>query len=77
MIFETGGRTETKEPSPCLSPSLCLNPCYNIWHKELDRVKSESILNKVMHFLVHVTLLIMMWADGVMPLAYLNILVFE
>ncbi len=51
-------------------------------------MKSESILNKVMHFLVHngfsftvaviclvhVTLLIMMWADGVMPLAYLNIL---
>ena len=40
-------------------------------------MKSESVLNKVMHFLVHVTLLIMMWADGVMPLAYLNILVFE
>ena len=40
-------------------------------------MKSESVLNKVMHFPVHVTLLIMMWADGVMPLAYLNILVFE
>ncbi|MBR4574145.1 MAG: diguanylate cyclase [Lachnospiraceae bacterium] len=51
-------------------------------------MKTESVVNKMMHFLVHngfsftvavmclvhVSLLIIMWADGVTPLAYLNIL---